>query len=257
MKIKIAVVSLFLLFSTVACQSSETKSGDVDIKTKKDSLSYSIGLELGQNLKRQDVKIDLDFLLAGISSGYVDTSWILDNKQTRRIIVDYQTEQYALKQAEKQKLGKINLKKGEEFLAKNKNKKGVKTTKTGLQYKVLTKGKGASPKEGASVTVNYKGSLLDGTVFDDSYKRGKPAVFIIDRVISGWTEALKMMKVGSKWKVWIPTNLAYGSNGSRNKIGPNETLIFEIELLKFENKKPQKNSKGNKKHTRLKPLGKK
>jgi len=244
MKIKIAVVSIFLLFSTVACQKGGTKSGNVDISSKKDSLSYAIGLELGQNLKRQNVDVNVDMLLKALSSGYNDTSWALTKKQTRKIIVDYQNKQYTAKRVEKQKLGKINLKKGQEFLAKNKKKKGVITTKSGLQYKILKKGKGASPKDNAKVTVNYKGSLLNGKVFDSSYKRGKPAVFGIGRVIKGWTEALKMMKVGSKWKVWIPANIAYGSNGSRNTIGPNETLVFEIELLKFENQK----------HTRLKPL---
>ncbi len=255
MKIKIAVVSLFLLFSTVACQSNGIKSGNIDIKTQKDSLSYAIGLELGQNLKRQKVEVNVDILENALSSGYTDTSWVLTKEQTRKIIVDFQTQQYAAKQVEKQKLGKENLKKGNEFLAKNKSRKGVKSTKSGLQYKVLKKGSGAHPKDNAKVTVNYKGTLLDGTLFDSSYKRGKPAVFSIDRVIKGWTEALKLMRVGSKWKVWIPANIAYGPNGSGKQIGPNETLIFEIELLKFENQKSNKIK--NKMNKNLKSMHKK
>jgi len=256
MKIKVAVVSLFLLFSTVACQSSGIKSGNADIKTTKDSLSYAIGLELGQNLKRQKVDVKLDLLLNALSSGYNDTSWALSREQTRKIIVNFQTSQYLAKQAEKRKEGEINLKNGKEFLAKNKNNKGVHITKSGLQYKILKKGKGASPKDNAKVTVNYTGSLLNGNVFDSSKKRGKPAVFLIGRVIKGWTEALKLMKTGSKWKVWIPANLAYGSNGGGGKIGPDETLIFEIELLKFENQKPNKNNGRKQSHRTLKPLKK-
>ena len=256
MKIKIAVVSLFILFSTVACQSDGTNSGKVDIKTKKDSLSYAIGLELGQNLKRQKVDVKLDLLLKALSSGYNDTSWVLNREQTRKIIVNFQTSQYLAKQAEKRKQGEINLKIGKEFLAKNKNKKGVHTTKSGLQYKILKKGKGASPKDNAKVTVNYTGTLLNGNVFDSSKKRGKPAVFSINRVIKGWTEALKLMKTGSKWKVWIPTDLAYGANGGGSKIGPDETLVFEIELFKFENQKPKKNNGKKQSHRTLNQLKK-
>jgi len=256
MKIKIAFVSILLIFSTVACQSGGTKSGNADLSSKKDSLSYAVGLEFGQNLKRQKVDVDIDLLLNAIRSGYYDTSWALTRKQTRKIIIDYQNEQYIAKRKARQELGRLNLKKGQAFLAKNKKKKGVITTKSGLQYKILKKGKGASPRYNSKVKVNYKGYFINGKVFDSSYKRGKPAEFIVNRVIKGWTEALMKMKVGSKWKIWIPSKIAYGYNGSGKTIGPNKTLVFEIELLKIENQNSNKKSKrnDNKKHAKLKPL---
>lgn len=138
----------------------------------------------------------------------------------------------AAKQAEKMKvIGEKNSKEGETFLAENKKKEGVKTTASGLQYKVITPGKGPMPKDTDTVSVNYRGTLIDGTEFDSSYKRGEAVSFPVNGVIKGWTEALQMMKVGSKWQLFIPSNLAYGDRGAGGQIGPNATLIFEVELL--------------------------
>jgi FKBP-type peptidyl-prolyl cis-trans isomerase FklB len=139
----------------------------------------------------------------------------------------------AVQQELKEKAEK-NLVESEKFLAENKAKEGVKTTASGLQYKVLKEGEGPSPKVGDTVTVNYRGTLIDGTQFDSSYDRGEPATFPLTGVIPGWTEALQLMKKGSKWMLYIPPNLAYGERGAGNRIPPNSTLIFEVELISFQ-----------------------
>ncbi|HEX9841889.1 MAG TPA: FKBP-type peptidyl-prolyl cis-trans isomerase, partial [bacterium] len=146
----------------------------------------------------------------------------------------YQMERRAKVQADKEKVGAANKKQGEDYLAANKTKKGVKSTASGLQYKVLKEGNGKSPTLESVVTAHYKGTLIDGTEFDSSYARGQPAQFPLNGVIPGWAEALQLMKVGAKYQVWIPAELAYGEQGAGQRIGPNTMLVFEIELLGIE-----------------------
>ncbi len=228
------------LFGTVACQQGDKS---VDVKTKKDTLSYAIGQELGANLKKQDIDVNIDVLLSALRQAYTDTSTMLSAKEARDAIVNYQTERYEAQQEEKKKIGEKNKAAEEKFLAENKKKEGVKTTASGLQYKVLKAGSGKKPGDNSVVQVNYRGRLLDGTEFDSSFKNNKPATFNINRVIPGWTEVLKLMREGDKFEVYIPSRLAYGFNGSGDKIGPNELLIFEIELLKVDPKPPTQKGK--------------
>ncbi|NOX18987.1 MAG: FKBP-type peptidyl-prolyl cis-trans isomerase [Chlorobi bacterium] len=251
---KYAVLFLLgmFLFGSVACQ-QQGVSKSVEIKTKKDTLSYAIGQELGANLKKQDIDVNVDVLLSALKTAYLDTNTALTAKAARDAIVNYQTERYEVKQEEKKKIGAKNKAAEEKFLAENKKKEGVKTTNSGLQYKVLKSGSGKKATDNSVVTVNYRGKLLDGTEFDSSFKNNKPATFNINRVIPGWTEVLKLMREGDKFEVYIPSRLAYGFNGSGDKIGPNELLIFEIELLKVDPKPPAP-KKGKTQHLKGKKL---
>jgi len=199
--------------------------------SKKDKISYSIGMDIGSNLKRQELDLNADELAAGLKDALSGGKTKLTQDEVRQVLTDFQQELQAKMQERTQQLGEKNKKEGEAFLAANKKKSGVKTLPSGLQYKVMTDGKGASPKETDTVTTNYKGTLIDGTEFDSSYKRGEPATFPVNGVIKGWTEALQLMKVGSKWQLFIPADLAYGPRGAGQVIGPNAALVFEVELV--------------------------
>jgi len=201
------------------------------LKTQKDKVSYSIGLDIGKNMNRQSLDIDPDILAKGIKDGFSGSSPLLTEAEVRETMMAFQKEMTA-KQIERTKtISEKNKKEGEAFLAENKKKEGVITLPSGLQYKVIKKGTGKTPKATDTVTVNYRGTLIDGTEFDSSYKRGQPATFAVNGVIKGWTETLQLMKEGSKWQLFIPSNLAYGERGAGNAIGPNVVLIFEVELL--------------------------
>lgn len=202
------------------------------LKTQKDKLSYSIGVNIGNSLKQEGMEIDLAILSAGLKDAFSGAKLQLTEQQMAEVFTAFQQE-HLQKQAE---AAEKNKKAGEAFLAENKKKEGVKTTASGLQYQIITEGKGPKPTAGDTVKTNYRGTLIDGTEFDSSYKRGEPAVFPVTGVIPGWTEALKMMPVGSKWKLYIPADLAYGEHG-QGPIPPNSTLIFEIELLGIEKDK--------------------
>ncbi|MBZ0158112.1 MAG: FKBP-type peptidyl-prolyl cis-trans isomerase [Alphaproteobacteria bacterium] len=201
------------------------------LKSQKDKISYSIGLDIGKDMKRQSIDIDPDILAKGIKDALSGNKPLLSEKEMQDTMIAFQKE-LAAKQGEKTKrLTEKNKKEGEAFLAANKKKEGVKTTSSGLQYKIIKEGAGKTPKATDTVTVHYRGTLLDGTEFDSSYKRGQPASFPVNDVITGWTEALQMMKTGSKWQLFIPPNLAYGERGAGPLIGPNAVLVFEVELL--------------------------
>lgn len=203
----------------------------VSLKSQKDKISYIIGLDIGNNLKRQSADLDLDILLRGMKDALSGNKPLLSETEVREVTTAFRQEM-AEKQAEAtKKLAEKNKKEGETFLEENKKKEGVKTLPSGLQYKVITEGSGRSPKESDTVTVNYRGTFVDGAEFDSSYKRGEPATFPVKGVIAGWVEALPLMKEGAKWQLFIPSALAYGETGAGNAIGPNATLIFEVELI--------------------------
>jgi FKBP-type peptidyl-prolyl cis-trans isomerase FklB len=205
-----------------------------ELKTHQDSVSYAIGFNIGQNFKMQSVEVDANVLAAAINDVLTEKEGLLNEEQAQQIMMAYQTELMA-KQEEKRKAdGSKNLDAGKKFLAENKSKEGVQTTASGLQYKVIKMGNGPKPTSSDRVKCHYKGTLIDGKQFDSSIERGEPAVFPVTGVIAGWTEVLQMMPVGSKWQVFIPSELGYGDRGAGDDIGPNATLIFEIELLGIE-----------------------
>lgn len=213
-----------LVVSLLPCAFAQDKAPQ--LKDNKDKASYSIGLNIGFTLKRQNVDLNTDAFAAGFKDAFTGKKPLLGENEVRDVMTAFQKDMETKQQALAQK----NAGDSEKFLSENKTKEGVKTTASGLQYKVGKEGTGAQPKFGDNVTVNYRGTLTDGTEFDSSYKRGEPATFPVSGVIKGWTEALQLMKVGSKYQLFIPPNLAYGDQG-RPGIPPNAALIFEVELL--------------------------
>ena len=214
----------FALLSLAGSVFGQDKS--TPLKDSKDKVSYSIGLNIGFNLKKQNVSINPDTFVLGLKDALAGKPQMTD-EQVKETMTAFEKEMI-----DKQKAAGVkNGADGEKFLAENKKKEGVKTTASGLQYKVVKEGSGAQPKEKDTVMANYRGTLIDGTEFDSSYTRGQPATFPVSGVIKGWTEALQMMKVGSKYQLFIPANLAYGERAIGPDIGPNSTLIFEVELL--------------------------
>ena len=201
------------------------------LKDQKDKVSYSIGLDIGNTFKKQNMDVNADILSAGLKDALTGSKPLLTDEQVKETMTAFSKEMTDKQAAASKDAADKNAAAGEKFLAENKKKDGVKTTASGLQYKVLKEGSGASPKETDTVVTNYRGTLLDGTEFDSSYKRGEPASFPVNRVIKGWTEALQMMKPGSKYQLFIPASLAYGERGAGQNIGPNSTLIFEVELM--------------------------
>ncbi len=230
MNVRVLIIPLCLMMLA----GTPAFAGEKDeLKTQKDKLSYAIGMDMGGSLKRNAIDIDVDALVKGLKDSLAGGKMLLTEQEQREVLVAFQKE-FQAKQQEKMKAqAEKNKKEGEAFLAENKKKKGVKVLPSGLQYKVITEGKGPSPKDSDTVTVNYRGTLIDGTEFDSSYKRNEPATFPLKGVIKGWTEALQHMKEGAKWQLFIPADLAYGERGAGNMIGPNSTLIFEVELLKI------------------------
>ena len=204
---------------------------NIELKDQKDKVSYGIGINIGKNLKRQSVEVNPDILLQGIKDALSGGKTLMTDQEVNETMMNFQKDMMAKQQARTKELGEKNKKDGDAFLAENKKKEGVITLPSGLQYKVIKEGDGKIPTANDTVTVNYRGTLIDGTEFDSSYKRGQPATFPVKGVIPGFSEALQLMKVGSKWQLFIPSNLAYGERGAGNEIGPNATLIFELELL--------------------------
>jgi FKBP-type peptidyl-prolyl cis-trans isomerase FklB len=203
-----------------------------ELKTDKDKLSYALGADMGNNLKKFEIEVNAEIYLKGMKDALSGSKVLLTDDEIKSLIVSLQKDLQTKQQEKMKAQGEKNKKEAEAFLAENKKKEGVKTLPSGLEYKVITEGKGKSPKETDTVTVHYKGTLIDGTEFDSSYKRGEPATFPVNGVIKGWTEALQLMKEGSKWQLFIPASLAYGENG-RPGIPPNSVLIFEVELIKI------------------------
>ena len=234
------------LFTTLAfgvLVSSALAQDKPDLTNPKQKTSYALGVNIGSSLKNQDLDIDSKALVAGVADA-LNGKPALTKEEVHSTLLKLQQDLRAKDEAEGAKYadGAKNLKDGQAFLAENKKKEGVKVhtvtlpdgTKAEFQYKILKSGTGASPKSTDTVTVNYTGTLIDGTVFDSSVERGQPATFPLDRVIPGWTEALQLMKVGDKWQIFLPAKLAYGEQGPSPKIGPNSTLIFDVELLSID-----------------------
>lgn len=198
-----------------------------------DKLSYALGMSMGHNFKGTGIKTlnSADFA-AGVASVYDGVKPEMTFDEAKRIVNEYFAKLEAEMQAEAAKQGEVNRKNGEAFLTENAKREGIKVTESGLQYEVLESGKGDSPKASDNVEVHYTGKLIDGTVFDSSMERGVPASFGVTQVIPGWVEALQLMHEGDKWRLYIPSDLAYGPNGAGGVIGPNMTLIFDVELLR-------------------------
>ncbi|XPS89750.1 Mip: outer membrane protein MIP (peptidyl-proly cis-trans isomerase, FKBP-type) [Desulfosarcina variabilis str. Montpellier] len=221
-----AVLVLFLI--TVDGMAEEKK---IDLTSTRDKISYSIGTRIGNDFSRQQLDINPDILIQGIKDAMAGDEMLMTEAQIQDVLRKFQQEQMAAQQAQMKVIGEKNAKEGAAFLAENAKKDGVVTLPSGLQYKILTKGKGKNPTPTDTVTVNYRGTLIDGREFDSSYKRGQPATFSVNGVIPGWTEALQLMKAGAKWQLFIPGELAYGERGAGQTIGPNATLIFDVELI--------------------------
>jgi FKBP-type peptidyl-prolyl cis-trans isomerase len=202
-----------------------------EMDTVTERISYIFGYNMGQRFAQDGVEIDVDAFASAMQDAADGKQPNLSEEEMQSAMRAFQSMQEAKKAEFIKNMGEDNLKQGEAFLAENAKKEGVKVTDSGLQYKVITAGKGDSPTRDSQVSVHYRGTLLDGTEFDSSYRRGQPAEFGVTQVIPGWTEALLMMQEGDKWEVYIPANLAYGAGGAGREIGPNATLIFEIELL--------------------------
>jgi FKBP-type peptidyl-prolyl cis-trans isomerase FklB len=231
-------VAVFGIFGVALAQDAKTKTAaapaaGVTPEVRKNA-SYGIGVTVAKNFKAQGINVDLDAMVQGLKDGLAGTSKLTD-QQIQQALQAFNQEVEA-KQAEMAKsAADKNLADGQAYLASNKTKEGVKVTKTGLQYKILKDGTGPAPKATDSVKVHYEGRLINGEVFDSSIQRGEPAVFPVSQVIPGWTEALQLMKVGSKWQIVIPSELAYGSEmRPGSPIGPNSVLIFDVELLGIE-----------------------
>src|SRR5580658_7452722 len=205
-------------------------------KTQKDKISYAIGMNIGTTLHRQSVEVDPKVLQQGLEDALSGGKTLLSDDEARATLTEFQTEMRKKMQEKMQAEGEANKKDGAAFLAANKAKDGVVTLPSGLQYKILTPGTGPKPTATDSVICNYRGTLIDGKEFDSSYKRGQPATFPVSGVIKGWTEALQLMPVGSKWQLFVPSDLAYGDRGAGPDIGPGATLVFEVELLSIQEK---------------------
>ena len=206
------------------------------LTTTKDKTSYAIGMNIGKSLHRDFADVDTAILTQAIKDSLAGNKLLLTDQEAQSVLTAFQTDLRAKQAQQRQQLAENNKKEGEAFLTANKAKDGVVTLPSGLQYKVLQPGDGPKPAAGDSVVCNYRGTLLDGTEFDSSYKRGQPATFPVSGVIRAWTEALQLMPVGSKWQLFVPAELAYGERGAGPAIGPDATLVFEVELLSIQAK---------------------
>jgi FKBP-type peptidyl-prolyl cis-trans isomerase FklB len=218
---------LLVAFLSGICLAGETP----ELKDEKGKISYSVGYQVGGDFKRQGVELDPELLVKGMQDAAVGAEPRIPPQEMRKTLVELKRKVEADERKRRREQAGKHRAEGEAFLAANGKKEGVVTLPSGLQYKVLAAGKGKSPNPTDNVTVHYRGTLVDGTEFDSSYKRNAPATFGIDRVIAGWKEALPMMKEGAKWQLFVPSKLAYGEQGSGSKIPPDSTLIFEVELI--------------------------
>lgn len=213
----------------VASPAAPNTSG-LKLNSTMDKVSYAIGVNIGQNFKNQGLAINNDAISQGIKDGLLGNTPLMSQQEMQSTLTDFQKQLIVKRQQDFQQLSTKNKQDGNTFLAANKTKPGVVTLPDGLQYKIITEGNGASPSDQDTVTVNYEGTFINGKVFDSSYQRGKPVTFPVSEIIPGWTEALKLMKPGATWQLFIPPNLAYGERGI-GPIGPNQTLLFKVNLI--------------------------
>jgi len=220
--------------------SSSATQQPLKLTTQKEKLSYAIGMNIGQSMKKDALDIDPAILTRALKDALAGSKPQMTEEEAKAVITTFRNEMIAKKQAEEKKISDANKQAGEQFLATNKTREGVVTLPSGLQYKVIKQGDGPKPTATDTVETNYRGTLINGTEFDSSYKRGEPATFPVNQVIKGWTEALQLMPVGSKWQLFIPADLAYGPRSPSPEIGPNSALIFDIELLAIKKKEEPK-----------------
>ena len=204
-----------------------------ELETDAQKLGYIIGMDIGSSLKQQGAELDLDTLIDAIKATYNDEALAMTPEEAASVRETFIAARRAEAEQQRDSMGSINAAEGDKFLLENRVKEGVQVTDSGLQYKVVVMGEGAKPAASDKVTVHYRGTLLNGEEFDSSYSRNQPTSFQLDQVIPGWTEGVQLMPVGSKFMFFIPPNLAYGANGG-GPIGPNATLIFEVELLSID-----------------------
>ncbi|MFV8780782.1 FKBP-type peptidyl-prolyl cis-trans isomerase [Microbulbifer sp. SA54] len=231
----------------VGCNKQESAgSAEIALETQEQKVSYIIAEDMARRLKTQEVALDPKIVAMALEDVASDRDSRLSDEEKQKVISVFQEnmqakqkELMAKQEADFKASADKNLEEGKKFLEENAKKEGVQTTESGLQYKIITEGSGDSPTETSVVEVDYKGTLIDGTEFDSSYKNGQPVQFPVNGVIKGWTEALQLMKEGAKWELYIPSDLAYGPGGAGGLIGPNSTLIFEVELHKADVSKDQ------------------
>ena len=224
----------FLVALAMSAQISSLHAEESKLESDIQKASYGVGTKYGEGLKRDLSDLDLQAFIKGVQDAFAGKKLALTPEELNKAVTAYQQRKMTEAKTAFAEKAQKNLASGQAFLAENGKRKGVKVTESGLQYEVLKEGSGKKPGAEDQVKVHYHGTLIDGTVFDSSVDRGEPMVFPVNGVIKGWTEALQMMAVGSKWKVFIPAELAYGERGTRGVIGPNAALIFEVELLDVE-----------------------
>lgn len=237
MKKVILILLSIVLVTSVFAQKKSAKTNKptddqvLEFKTMMDSVSYTFGVNIGKSIQRDKIDISLDHFFKGVKDQLNNLTILLSEQQMNGLLQEFQKVMMEKQQKMQKELADKNLKDAETFLSENKKKEGVITTASGLQYKIITKGSGKIPTAQDTVVAHYKGTLIDGTEFDNSFKRNEPATFPVTGVIKGWQEVLQLMPVGSKWEVYIPPQLAYGEQGAGQVIPPNSALIFEIELI--------------------------
>jgi FKBP-type peptidyl-prolyl cis-trans isomerase FklB len=222
--------------ATAAKPPATKPAAPAPLATDEQKDSYALGINIGRSLKKQKVDLDNPSVMRGLKDALAGSPSLLTDAEIDAGLKQLAAQAQKVQDAELAKAGEANMKDGEEFLAANKTKDGVVTLPSGLQYKILTAGTGAKPTASDTVVCNYRGTFINGTEFDSSYKRGQPASFPVGGVIKGWTEALQLMPVGSKWQLFVPPDLAYGERGAGGAIGPNQTLVFDVELISIKGK---------------------
>ena len=233
MKIVRAGMAAGLVFLLAACQPPAPETGESSLESDKQKISYVMGMSMGSQLKSDAFEVDRAAFMAGFDDALSGADPQLSDEEAETAIQGFQEKQMADQKALMEELAEKNRSEGLSFLEENASKEGITSLESGLQYRVITAGTGASPGAEQRVEVHYRGSLLDGTEFDSSYARGEPAQFGVNEVIPGWVEALQLMKEGAKWELFIPSELAYGAGGTGGVIGPNQVLKFDVELLKI------------------------
>ena len=234
-RLMVCSLTALLLFPALGFAADQDKAG-VELKTFQDKLSYSMGLDVGTYFRGMKDDVDYDRLVQGINDAFNEKKPLISLEEVAEVQKEFAAKMQEKQVAQLKEMQEKNKKVGEAYLAENKKKKGVVVTESGLQYEVVKKGNGQKVKEGDQVKVHYTGTFVDGSVFDDSRKRNEPAVFGVDQVIPGWSEALKLMDVGSRYTLAIPSSLAYGEQGAPPVIEPNSVLLFDVELIAIEKK---------------------